>query len=58
MAGAMDMAAKLPKIKDEEREGKVSSNKCLDFLFPVEAPSCQVDNHVYCCHLLLGLRPN
>ena len=52
------MAAKLPKIKDEEREGKVSSNKCLDFLFPVEARSCQVDNHVYCCHLLLGLRPN
>ena len=24
MAGAMDMAAKLPKIRDEDREGKVS----------------------------------
>ena len=25
MAGAMDMAAKLPKIRDEEREQRVSS---------------------------------
>ena len=32
MAGAMDMASKLPKIKDEEREGKVS---VLDSIFQV-----------------------
>ena len=30
MAGAMDMAAKLPKIRDEERENKVRFWKIAD----------------------------
>ena len=30
MAGAMDMAAKLPKIRDEERENKVRFWKIVD----------------------------